>query len=222
MNGAHDMGGIQGFGPVVPEAHEPLFHHPWERRMLALALAMGATGKWNLDMSRSARESVPPAQYLSHTYYQIWYEGLKKLLVTTALATPDEIRDGRMRIAPIPVARTLKAGEVAAALAKGSPTLRKAPARARFAVGESVAARQINPVSHTRLPRYCRGKRGAIVRVHGAHVFPDSHATGQGEKSQWLYTVRFDAQELWGPDTTASAVFVDCWETYLQAGIKNE
>lgn len=217
MNSAHDLGGMQGFGPVTPEADEPPFHDPWEGRMHAITLAMGASGEWNLDMSRSARESVPPAQYLSHTYYQIWFEGLKKLLVRSGLASLDEIRDGRMRIQPIPVAHILKADQVVTALQKGNPTLRETSAPPRFAVGESVVTRQINPASHTRLPRYCRGRRGTIASAHGAHVFPDTHATGQGEQPQWLYTVRFDAQELWGPDTTASAVYVDCWEPYLQA-----
>jgi nitrile hydratase len=75
----------------------------------------------------------------------------------------------------------------------------------------------MNPPTHTRLPRYCRGKRGAIVRLHGAHVFPDVNGRGLGEAPQWLYTVRFDATELWGSDTTANAVFVDCWEPYLEA-----
>jgi nitrile hydratase len=65
MNGVHDMGGAQGFGPVQPEVHEPVFHAAWERRALALTLAMGATGQWNIDMSRSRRESLPPADYLN-------------------------------------------------------------------------------------------------------------------------------------------------------------
>lgn len=217
MNGAHDLGGMQGFGLVMPEADEPQFHAQWERRMFAVTLAMGALGEWNLDISRSARESEMPAQYLSHTYYEIWFEGLKKLVIRSGLASLNEIRDGRMRIQPKPVTRILKADQVSIALQKGNSTLRKVPTPPRFAVGESVVTRQINPASHTRLPRYCRGRRGTITSQHGAHVFPDTNATGQGEQPQWLYTVRFDAHELWGPDTTASAVHVDCWESYLQA-----
>ena len=217
MNGAHDLGGMQGFGPVIAEIGGPLFHAEWERRVLAVTLAMGALGEWNLDMSRSARESVTPVQYLSHAYYEIWFEGLKMLVIRAGLASLSEIRDGQMRIQPKPVTYILKADQVPAALQKGKPTLRKAEAPPRFAVGESVVTRQINPTSHTRLPRYCRGRRGTITKQHGAHVFPDTHATGHGEQPQWLYTVGFDAHELWGPDTTASAVHVDCWESYLQA-----
>jgi nitrile hydratase subunit beta len=31
MNGAQDMGGQMGFGPIAPETDEPLFHAAWER-----------------------------------------------------------------------------------------------------------------------------------------------------------------------------------------------
>lgn len=215
MNGPHDMGGMQGFGPVVPEAGEPWFHAPWERRVFAVTLAMGATGAWNLDQSRAARESLPPAQYLASSYYRIWLEGMQKLLLARGLVTEAELADGRMHTAPGPVPRVLKQSGVSAALARGSPTLREANAPARFREGDRVRTRNVHPAAHTRLPRYCRDKPGTIVRVHGAHVFADAHAQGRDE-AQWLYTVHFAANDLWGPDTTASAVSVDCWEPYLE------
>lgn len=217
MNGMHDMGGLQNFGPVVPERNEPRFHHSWERRVLALTLAMGAARQWNLDQLRAARESLPPAQYLASSYYQIWLEGLQKLLLERHLVTADELADGRMRE---PHARTwnlLTADRVAPVLACGNPTQRTIAASPRFGVGDAVRTRSVNPPTHTRLPRYCRDKRGTVVIVHGAHVFADAHARGSGEAPQWLYTVRFDAADLWGPDTTAAAVHVDCWEPYLEA-----
>jgi nitrile hydratase beta subunit len=216
MNGVHDLGGMQAIGPVHPEAEgAPLFHAGWEPRVLAITLAMGATGKWNIDTSRATRESLPPAQYLASSYYEIWFEGLRKLLHSTGLATAAEIESGKMQIAAAPLPRVLMADQVKAALLRGSPVTRPATTGARFQVGDAVRTRQLNPSTHTRLPRYCRDKRGQIVAVHGAHVFPDTNAIGQGEQPQWLYTVRFDAVELWGPDTTASSVCVDCWEPYL-------
>lgn len=217
MNGAQELGGMQAFGPVQPEPDEPPFHADWERRVLALTLAMGATGKWNIDMSRAARESLPPAQYLASSYYEIWLEGLEKLLMSTGLATAEEIETGASMTEAAPVPRVLTADQVSAALARGSPVARPAPGGARFAVGDIVRTRQLHPLTHTRLPRYCRGKRGQVIARHGAHVFPDPNATGQGEQPQWLYTVRFDATELWGADTTASSVCVDCWEPYLDS-----
>jgi nitrile hydratase len=211
------MGGMQGYGPVAPEAREPWFHAPWERRAFALTLAMGATGQWNLDQVRAARESLPPAHYLASSYYQIWLAALGRLMVERGLVTPEEIADGRMRQAPFPIAPILAAERVAPVLAGGSATVRPATAPARFAIGDAVRARVMNPRSHTRLPRYCRGKPGVITKVHGTHVFPDTNARGEGEQPQWLYSVRFDARELWGADTTAAAVHVDCWDPYLEA-----
>src|SRR5262249_52454574 len=214
-NGVHDMGGEQGFGPVVPEPNEPVFHHEWERRACALVLAMGATRQWNLDESRFSRERTEPATYLASSYYKIWTEGLTRLLAEKGFAPREEIADGRSRKpgAQLPV---LRADQVASLLARASPVSRPAPASGRFAVGDRVRTRNLHPVTHTRLPRYCRGKPGTIAKVHGAHVYPDSNALGQGEDPQWLYTVRFDARDLWGPDTTASAVYVHLGEPSLE------
>ena len=216
MNGAQDLGGMHGFGPVNPEADEPPFHAAWEKRVLACTLAAGALGKWNIDMSRAARESLPPPQYLASSYYEIWFEGLKKLLVSSGLASPGEIGTGRAEGAGAPAERMLRAEQVAAMLARGGPSDRPAAAAAKFAVGDPVRTRRMSPATHTRLPRYCRDKPGRIVAVHGAHVFPDASATGRGDQPQWLYSVRFAASDLWGPDTTASSVCVDCFEPYLE------
>ena len=217
MNGGQDLGGMQGFGPVRPEADEPWFHDDWERRVFGLTLAMGATGAWNLDQSRHARESLPPQRYLSSTYYEIWFEGVLRLLKDRGLVTEAELADGRVRAAGAPLPRRLAAQAVPAALAAGSPTSRPAAAPARFAPGDAVRARMLNPTGHTRLPRYVRGRVGTVVSVHGAHVYPDTHARDGDPCPQWLYTVRFDARELWGADTTASCVHVDAWEPYLDA-----
>jgi nitrile hydratase len=215
MNGAQDLGGMQSFGPIRPEADALIFHADWERHALAITLAMGAAAKWNIDMSRAARESLPPAQYLASSYFEIWFEGLKKLLLDTGLVTAEEIASGVSRSAGMPVPRVLMASEVAAALRRGSPVDRPALTEARLKVDDEVLTRQLNPSTHTRLPRYCRGRRGRVIAVHGPHVFPDTNAIGLGEQPQWLYTVRFDASELWGKDTTAASVCVDCWEPYL-------
>jgi nitrile hydratase len=117
----------------------------------------------------------------------------------------------------VKVANVLTADRVAPALARGASTSREKAGKPRFAAGDKVRTKNLHPRSHTRLPRYCRDKPGTIARLHGAHVFADANALGQGEEPQWLYTVRFEATDLWGPDTTASAVFVDCWEPYLEA-----
>ena len=216
MNGVHDMGGMQNFGPVAPEAHEPTFHHQWERRAFALTLAMGASGAWNIDQSRSARESLPPATYLASSYYRIWIEGLAKLMLERGLVDARELADGRSHAMPRPLPRVLAASDVAHVLATGAPTEREATRPARFRVGDRVRTKLINPTSHTRLPRYVRGKAGTITAVHGVHVFADASALGRRD-AEWLYNVRFEGRELWGADGTASAVHVDCWEPHLES-----
>ena len=217
MNGVHDMGGFQNFGPVAPEAGEPPFHAAWERRAFGLTLAMGALGAWNLDQSRAARESLPPAQYLASSYYQIWLDALAKLMREHELVTAAELDDGRLHEPPATTANVLTAAQVPAVLARGKSTQRPPASEVRFSVGDAVRTRMMNTLTHTRLPRYCRGKRGVVTTIHGAHVFPDANACGLGEQPQWLYTVRFEASDLWGLDTTATAVHVDCWEPYLEA-----
>ncbi|MDX2102100.1 MAG: nitrile hydratase subunit beta [Alphaproteobacteria bacterium] len=218
MNGAHDLGGQHGFGPVQPEPAEPVFHAPWEGRMLALNVAMGATGTWSIDASRHARESLPPAVYLTSSYYRIWRLGLERLVIDHGLASAEELATGVAVDPPRPVARTLAADRVDAVLAAGFPYDRPAPAPAQFQVGQAVLTRVMHPVTHTRLPRYARGKPGVVERVHGYHVFPDSHAHGGGEAPQWLYSVRFAAPELWGQDADPTvSVRIDLWESYLVA-----
>jgi len=217
VNGGQDLGGMQGFGPIRPEPDEPLWHADWEPRVLALTLAMGATGAWNIDQSRHARESLPPGQYLTSTYYRIWLEGMERLLLERGLVTREELADGVAREPARPLPRRLELEAVPRVLATGTPTDRPAPGPARFAPGDTVRARTMHPSGHTRLPRYVRGRIGTVVSAHGAHVYPETHAMPAGDPSpRWLYTVRFEARELWGEDTTASAVHVDAWEPYLE------
>jgi nitrile hydratase len=217
MNGVHDMGGMHGFGTVLPELDEPVFHSDWERRLFALTLAMGASGEWNLDASRFAREDRPPDDYLSKSYYEIWLAGLQHLLAEHDLATENEVTAGRASEPRKPVRRILAAGDVPATLGRGDPTNREPARPAMFSVGDRVRAKNINPPTHTRLPRYVRGHIGTVSATHGCHVFPDTNAHGRGEDPQWLYAVSFDGRELWGPETDPTlAVSVDAFEPYLE------
>jgi nitrile hydratase len=217
VNGGQDLGGVHGFGPVKPEPNEPVFHDEWEKRVFALTLAMGMPGGWNIDMSRFARENRPPVEYLAMSYYQIWLAGLEVLLTERGLVTEKEIGAGHALAPPKPVTRILSPGDVAQVLYRGGPTERQTNTSAAFKAGDKVRAKNINPLTHTRLPRYVRGHIGVIERVVGCHVFPDSNARGAGEDPQWLYTVRFDGRELWGADGDASVkVSVDAWEPYLE------
>ena len=219
MDGIHDMGGMDGYGKVEPEADEPVFHEPWEGRVMAMNRAIGASGEWTIDRARFFRESLPPPVYVLASYYQKWFLGLRDLLLAHGLVDADEIQAGH----------ALRPGRN---LARGPFTLadlprvmtrgkfgRPAASEARFQIGERVRAKNIHPQGHTRLPRYVRGHVGTIERIHGTHVFPDTAAAGQADHPQWLYTVVFDSRELWGEDADPSVtVSIDAFEPYLERG----
>ena len=209
MNGPHDMGGFTGFGPVNPQASEPVFHSEWEARAFALVLAMGSTESW--PNNRPFRESLPALEYWSSSYYEIWFEALVKVMVNRGLVHATD----NAPVSPMPVKGVLMAAMVPAMLAEGGPENRASDAKQSYAAGGKVRTRNINPDSHTRLPRYARGRTGEIVLVHGTFIYPDSQTRELGDDPQWLYTVRFSARELWGKDT-ADYIYLDLWEPYLE------
>jgi nitrile hydratase len=216
MNGPHDLGGQMGFGSVAPEPQEPVFHAPWERRVLGLTLAAGAMGHWSIDETRHARESLHPANYYASSYYEIWLEALETLLLRHGFITQQEMRAGEKETEGTPPKRVLKAADVAGALSRGGPCDRPVAEPARFGVGDRVRTRNINPASHTRLPRYARSKLGVVEAVRGGFVFPDTNAHGKGENPEWVYTVHFDANELWGEESDPTlSVSIDAWQSYL-------
>jgi len=168
MNGVHDLGGMDGFGPVVRERNEPIFHADWERRVFGMMLATLGQGIYNLDEIRHSIERMAPAHYLGSTYY-----------------------------AGAPSSR-----------GRGKP---------RYRAGATVRVTNMNPSGHTRCPRYVRGARGVVEHVHEKFIFPDAHAHGRGERPEVLYTIGFEASELWGKDAEGRGrVYVDLWESYLE------
>ena len=216
MNGVHDMGGMHGLGPIEHEANEPVFHHRWEARAMALTLAAGAWGKWNIDASRHSRERIPGPEYLRMSYYEKWIAGLIMLMVEAGLVTREEVESANPARGSEKAVPRLSAAQVPATLAKGSPYRRSAATAPRFIAGQSVRTRNAHPEGHTRLPRYARDKAGEIVRDHGVFVFADTNAHFLGEKPQHLYSLRFAARTLWGDSAPArDAVYLDLWDDHL-------
>jgi nitrile hydratase subunit beta len=217
MDGIHDMGGMHGFGKVEAEKNEPVFHAAWEGRCLALNRAMGVIGAWTIDEGRSGIEELRPDVYLAHSYYGKWALRLENMVVKYGLAGADEIAARHALRPGKTLKRKLAVADVPRTLTRGSFG-RPAPAPARFKVGDRVRTRNIHPRTHTRLPRYARGRIGTIEAVRGCHVFPDSTAVGAGENPQWLYTVLFDGRELWGENTDPTLkVSIEAFEPYLDA-----
>lgn len=214
-NSLHDMGGTHGFGRVEPEPNEPPFHQRWEGRVLAMQRAMGFTGLWTIDGGRASLEALPPVEYLRSSYYRRWFLGLENRLLRRGLVGEDEIAAGRSLRPGAALPRTLTKADVARTETRGEFS-RPTNTTARFKKGDRVRARNINPATHTRLPRYARGKTGTVEAIRGCHVFPDTAALGAGDNPQWLYTVVFPARELWGEDADpAINVSIEAFEPYL-------
>jgi nitrile hydratase beta subunit len=216
MNGVHDMGGMHGMGAIEEGENEPVFHATWEGRAYGITRAMGGWRLWNLDATRFQRELIAPVDYFRMSYYERWIAGLVELMLEKNLVTRTEIESGRPDEGAAVRTPTFTADKVAAFISKGAPARRDVPAAASFRVGQRVRARNVNPVGHTRLPRYVRGKVGTVDRDHGIFVFPDTNAHFLGEKPQHVYSVRFDARELWGEQASRrDSVYVDMWDDYL-------
>jgi nitrile hydratase subunit beta len=185
--------------------------------VLAMSRAIGVFRAWTIDTSRYAIELLSPSIYLSRSYYEKWFLRNQSLLVERGLIDADEVAAGHA----LRPAKNLSCGpftlaDVEKVTWRGSYG-RPSPAPAQFKVGDRVRTKNIHPTTHTRLPRYARGHMGVIERLHGTHVFPDSVAAGKGEDPQWLYTVRFDAQEIWGPDADSTLkVSIEAFEPYLE------
>src|SRR5262249_24718961 len=172
----------------------------------ALQRAMGATGVWTLDAFRAAQELLPPLTYVSSSYYERWFRALERQVVRHGLVGGDELASGRVLRPGIRLNLQLTLDDAKAN--RSGRYDRPASGPARFKAGDSVRARNINPTTHTRLPRYAPGKRGTVEAVRGCHVFPDTSAVGAGENPPCLSAVVFTARELWGagarPPLTAS------------------
>ena len=217
MNGVHDMGGMQGFGPVVPEENEPYFHEAWEGRVLALVRTILYTRAWNLDMFRDSQERLPASVYLMVSYYHRWFLSIVQSALEKGYVTQAELDAGHSLGPAKPVRRTMTLADAPVAHIRG-PFGRDASREARFRPGDRVRTINAHPMGHTRLPRYARDKVGVIERVQGFHVYPDAVVAGKGEDPQWLYTVVMQGTDLWGPDSDPSVVVsIEAFEPYLEA-----
>jgi nitrile hydratase subunit beta len=215
MNGIHDMGGMQGMGPIEYEEKEPVFHAPWEGRVLAMTRAVTATGKLQGGL-RPPIESLTAFEYLRMSYYEKWLASLTARVVASGLLTRAELENGHIAAGSAKSVPALTVADVPAFMRR-IPPMRKDDIAPRFQIGQRVRARNINPVTHTRLPRYVRGKVGTIERDRGVAALPDTNLYGLGEKPQHVYSVRFSARDLWGDEAAArDAVYVELWDDYLE------
>jgi nitrile hydratase beta subunit len=205
VNSIHDLGGMHGFGAIDAERDEPPFHEAWEGRAGGLLEVMTFPAGFTVDRFRYLRETLRPDLYLTQTYYEQWIYIAEQALLESGMAQAPKRNDA------------MRPEAVWGFLHDRSHSGRDLDAKPRFAIGQRVRARNMQPAGHTRLPRYARGKAGSIVSHHGAHVLPDASAHGKGDVPQHLYTVRFAARELWGEHANPrDSVHLDLWESYLE------
>lgn len=222
MNGIHDMGGMHGMGPIEPDSSERPFHEPWEGRVWGLLRAMGPFRTAGRQRNfRYVHEILPPVEYLRMRYYERFFKVLVDRLLESGFITPAELESGRPDPGSPRATPQLSPAQVAEQAERRGGSYRRddVSIRAGFRAGQRVRARNLHPVGHTRLPRYTRGRQGTILRDHGVFDLQDTDSEGYslGENPQHVYTVRFTARELWGPEASArDAVYVDLWEDYLE------
>ncbi len=222
MNGVHDLGGMQGFGPVEREVNEPVFHAEWEKSVLAMNVAAMTQRLYNVDEFRHGIERMGAAHYLASGYYEHWFAAVETLLIEKGVVKRTELDARTAALGANPAAHprrddpALSARLLPAVRAGSAATSEAAPAP-RFRAGDRVLTRNTHPAGHTRLPRYARGRHGTIERFHGVYTLPDAHAHGRGRQPQPLYSVRFEGRELWGESAEPGAwVYLDLWESYLE------
>jgi nitrile hydratase len=217
-----DLGGEPGFGPVAIERDEPVFHSDWERRMFGLTMLAVGKGLVTVDGFRWGIERIPREQYLAQSYYERWIASLERNMIEQGLLEEGELEARARELAEsgdeAPVHEDPQFTEWFMQLVKtaGSPAV-EPEGEPRFAVGDAVRTRDVEPRGHTRLPRYARGKPGRVERIQGCYLFPDRRALREGDEPQWVYCVRFDARELWGERAEPNEVlYLDLWERYLE------
>lgn len=221
MNGIHDMGGMHGFGPIVREDNEPVFHHAWEGRVFAIRQATQVPIPGG---SRNNIEQMDPAAYLHTSYYEKWLHSRIQGCIDAGVLTAAELaaREALYRDHPeMPVPRREDPAGVQRVRAQLQRLLesprRDVPIQPQFTVGTAIRVRNLHPAGHTRLPRYVRGRRGVVTRYYGLYDFQDAMPAGTDVPPQPLYAVRFDGRELWGEAAEAnSVVYLDMWESYVE------
>ena len=219
MDGIHDLGGKEGYGPVEVEESEPYFHERWEGAVFSMIINLGD----NTDRFRHAVERIHPVSYLMDTYYGRWLGGLETKLVEEGYIRQDEINGKLITAAGVePALVAARPNALAKQISEKSTKERHLTAerpvqnKPLFQEGDSVVTLRAGSQGHTRLPAYVRGMRGCITTSHGGWVFPDSHAHGLGENAEHLYTVSFLGSELWGQDTEEGLELrIDLFESYL-------
>jgi nitrile hydratase len=218
----HDLGGARGFGRVPIEIDEPVFHAEWEASVVTGILTTMGADLYNVDQFRECIDDLDPLSYISFGYYRRWLHTLEANCLRAGVFSAEQIEERMQAIAdgePLPAgsAPTL-ADHLRRVLHEGVRGSREVAREPRFEVGGRVRGRVLDGERHSRIPRYAQGRAGTIQRVHGTFPFPDTNRRGEGEQPEHVYSVRFAGSDLWPGEETPAWVYLDLWESYLEAG----
>ena len=202
MDGMHDLGGKQGFGPVRYSRDAQPFHARWEIRANSLYAFAVRRGIFNMDEYRHAVERMEPRHYLTASYYERSLTGLATLLVEKGVVTHAELEQ--------------RAGGRFPLAAPAGPGRTNAANRERFRSGDRVRVREDYVPGHVRMPAYVRGKAGIVVSESPAYPFPDAHAHAIAAEDEPTYDVRFRSEDLWPGSAEAALVHVGVFQSYLE------
>jgi len=215
VNGIHDMGGMHGLGEIGYKRDDPAFHAAWEVRVHALVTALAAHGKWRA--LRPEIEAIPAGEYLRMSYYERWLAALIESIAKSGLAARAEIERGAPSVGAARSVPALTADTACGAALAAPRTELSTRVEPRFRIGQRVRGVNLNTPTHTRMPRYTRGKVGVVERDRGVFALPDTHVYFGDPKPQHVYLIRFSARELWGHDaSTRDAIYIDLWQDYLE------
>ena len=201
MDGVHDLGGKQGFGPVVHNANAAVFHEDWEKRINALYGVAVRAGIFNMDEYRHAIERMAPRHYMSAGYYERTLTSLATLCVEKGVVSLTDL-----------VQRAGGAFPLALPLGPGRSN---ESGRQFFDIGDRVQVRNDHVNGHVRMPGYIRGKTGVVVHISPAYPFPDAHAHGLSAEDEPTFDVRFKSTELWPDAADEAFVHVGVFQSYL-------
>jgi nitrile hydratase len=202
MDGMHDLGGKQGFGPVRCTLNARAFHAPWEVRVNSLYAFAVRLGIFNMDEYRHAIERMEPRHYLTASYYERSLTSLATLLVEKGVVTHEEL-EARAR-GRFPLA------------APSAPGRTNVAAREHLQAGDRVRVRADHVPGHVRMPGYIRGKTGVVVSESPAYPFPDAHAHGVEAQDEPTYDVRFTSEELWPGSAEPASIYAAVFQSYLE------
>jgi nitrile hydratase len=202
MDGMHDLGGRQGFGPVRFTHDAQAFHARWEVRVNSLYAHAVRRGLFNMDEYRHAIERMEPRHYVTASYYERSLTSLATLCVEKGLVTREELERRAQGAFPLAM--------------PSAPGRSNAPTRESFAIGDRVRVRLDSVPGHMRMPGYIRGKSGVVVGISPAYPFPDAHAHGVAAEDEPTYDVRFRSEDLWPGSAEPALVHAGVFESYLE------